>query len=243
MAGVRVLTWWRRFLRGRRDEAPAVEHTASDTRPASDVQSPPHVPVRGEVPAAGDAAAVVAVSEALLTRLNDPEARSRREAIASIAALDLCALDTAQRHRVAGAMRPLLGDAVPEIQLEAAVTLAVALDDSRARSLLLELAHAGTAAAEGVLSGATADVAKSIRLTAVRTLGRLGDAATRAVLLAILRDADGEVRAAACTALGASRDPRAVHVLRRIEESDADAAVRTEARAAREAIAQRSAGR
>lgn len=136
------------------------------------------------------------------------------------------------RQRLVLAARPLLGDDDPEIVLDAAIVLAIDADDSRARNLLLELAHAATAAAEGVLSGARAEVSKATRLAAIRAIGRLPDAATRAVLLATLRDLDGEVRGAACDALATRGDARTADVLLRLETSDADPLVRERARAA-----------
>ena len=167
-----------------------------------------------------------------LAALSHADVEVRRRALEALATVEVRALEPSVRYALGAALRPLLGDDDPHVQLRVAVLMAVGLDDGRARGLLLELAHAPTVAALGVLSGTAADVAKAIRLEAIRALAELRDAATRAVLRAILRDLDGEVRQVACEALGVSGDMRAMGVLRRIEESDADPRVREAARVA-----------
>lgn len=174
-------------------------------------------------------------ADRLIALLSEGDKPLRHAAIAALSS-PLRHAPPPTRQRLVLAARPLLGDDDGEIQLDAAIVLAVDADDSRARNLLLELAHAATAAAEGVLSGASAEVSRGLRLAAIRALGRLPDAATRAVLLATLRDLDGEVRGAACDALSDSGDARTADVLTRLETSDADPDVRRRAQAAALAI-------
>jgi HEAT repeat protein len=164
--------------------------------------------------------------EPMIALLDSPLRGSAAVALAEV----FRAVGNDARADIVAALRPLLGDPDPEVVMGAAVTLATAADDARGRSILLELAHAPTAAAEGVLSGATAEAPREVRFDAIRALGRLTDPATRAVLLGILRDSEAEVRGAACEALGSCGDARTIDVLRKIQMNDPDPAVKEKAK-------------
>jgi len=167
--------------------------------------------------------------EPLLAMLSAGNASTRAAAMRALGELLAHSTEEAPAAVVA-TLRPMLGEPDFMIQLAAAQALAIGVDDARGRNMLLEMAHAATAAAEGVLSGATADVPNALRLEAIRTLGRLKDAATRAVLLALLRDGDESVRGAACDALSHCGDARTVDVLRKVQMNDPDPAVKEKAK-------------
>lgn len=189
-----------------------------------------------EASAALIARAIRLGADAPMRALIDGLAGPHRLRVTRQAGLVLSELDPAHASDLMIALRPFLGDPDPQMQLAAAVSLAVGGDDSRARGVLLEIAHAATAAADGKLSGATAEVSKAVRLEAIGALARLSDPATRALLLAILRDADPQVRGAACDALAQVGDARACIVLQRLGATDPDPSARARAVAAAAAI-------
>ncbi|NDD27962.1 MAG: hypothetical protein EB084_06825 [Proteobacteria bacterium] len=175
-----------------------------------------------EASAALIARAIRLGADAPMRTLIDGLAGPHRLRVTRQAGLVLSELDPAHASDLMIALRPFLGDPDPQMQLAAAVALAVGGDDSRARGVLLEIAPA--------------EVSKAVRLEAIGALARLSDPATRALLLAILRDADPQVRGAACDALAQVGDARACIVLQRLGATDPDPSARARAVAAAAAI-------
>jgi len=81
---------------------------------------------------------------------------------------------------------------------------------------------------------------KEIRIATIAALGKCGDETAMHQLIALLRDPDADIRAAAAEALGAMANPRSLEFVKQAMNNESDEKVREKAKLAANQIREKA---